>query len=280
MNWLVVFIIALLLAGCAAIFARVSLDGLSAPQTVFVSGVTQILVAFTTLSFNGFFKSAKHFSSGSIKDIVIIGVLTALGFILLCIAFSMTEILSTAPFYLLVPVLVFFAEMLFRRRIPSTFGLCINLAISVGILLMGFGIHHKHGIWWVFALLGPVFLAAARIYEKKNPLGELQQTAVLFIIVLVSLILSFFIHHNGLKKITAYHVLFAIFCGLAIYYAPVALNTAQGLCSYDSWLSFIYSLWIVITVAIAQIFLREKISAVTNIGLIIIVAAYAVRFFF
>lgn len=277
-GWLGFFIIALLLAGCVAIFAKIALSGLSAPQTVLVSGITILALSFTTLSFNGFFKSAKHFSSGSVKDIVISGVLTALGLIFLCMAFQVTEVFSTAPFYLLVPVFVFFVNALIARRIPGTRGFIINLAIAIGVLLMGFGIHHKHGFWWVFALLGPLCLAANSLYLKKHPLGELQRTAVIFVIVIVALILSFFIHHKDLKKITAYHVLFAIFAGIAYYYAPIALAQAKHLCSYDMWLSLIYSLWIVITVIIAQLLLREKISAVTGVGLGIIIIAYIARF--
>ncbi|MDD6550318.1 MAG: hypothetical protein PUF16_00870 [Lachnospiraceae bacterium] len=277
-GWLGFFIVALVLAGCVAVFAKVSLAGLSAPQTVLTAGITLLVLSFTTLSFNGFFKSAKHFSHGSIKDIVISGVLMSLGFIFLCMAIQMTEVLSTAPFYLLVPVFVFIAETVFKKKMPAAVTLILYLAIAVGILLMGFGTHHKHGLWWLFALLGPLCLAAGHLYEKRNPLGELQQTAVLFIVVIVALILSFFIHHKDLRKITAYHVLFGILTGIAYYYAPIALSHAKSLCGYDIWLSFFYSLWIVVTVIIATLFLREKISAITATGLGIIIVAYSVRF--
>ncbi len=277
-GWLGFFILALILAGCVAIFAKVALDGLSAPQTVLTAGITILVLSFTTLSFNGFFKSAKHFSQGGVKDIVISGVLMSLGFIFLCMAIQMTEVLSTAPFYLLVPVFVFLAETLFRKKMPGTVTFVIYLAIAVGVLLMGFGIHHKHGLWWVFALLGPLCLAANSLYLKKNPLGQLQHTAALFIVVIVALILSFFIHHKDLRKITAYHVLFGILTGIAYYYAPSALSHAKALCSYDIWLAFFYSLWIVITVIVAMLFLKEKISAVTATGLGIMIVAYSVRF--
>ena len=89
-GWLGLFIIAVLLAGLTAVFAKVSLAGLSAPQTVLISGITILVLSFTTLSFNGFFKSARHFSHGSIIDIAISGALMALGYIFLFMAFQIT----------------------------------------------------------------------------------------------------------------------------------------------------------------------------------------------
>ncbi|MQN01932.1 MAG: hypothetical protein DUD27_04630 [Lachnospiraceae bacterium] len=277
-GWIGFFIVALLLAGFVAVFAKISLEGLSAPQTVLIAGITMLVLSFTTLSFNGFFKSAKHFSHGNIIDIIISGVLLSLGCIFLCLAFQVTEVLSTAPFYLLTAVFVYAAQAVLSKKVPGIPGLIVNIMITLGVLLMGFGIHHKHSVWWLFALVGPAFLAAQKLYVNKNPIGDLQQTASMFVVVLVALILSFVIHHKDLKKITAYHVLFAILAGIAFYYAPLALSRANALCSYDLWLNLIYSLWIVITVILATIFLHEKISAVSVTGLIIIVAAYCTRF--
>lgn len=279
-GWLGLFIIAVLLAGLTAVFAKVALAGLSAPQTVLISGITILVLSFTTLSFNGFFKSACHFSQGSIIDIAVSGVLMALGFICLFMAFQITEVSSTAPFYLLIPVFIFVVKTIFLRKMPAITTLVFYVVLTVGIFMMGFGIKHKHGSWWIFALLGPAILAANELYLKKNPLGELQQTASMFVVVLVALILSFFIKHKDLKKITAYHVLFAIFSGIAFYYAPLALSRAKALCSYDLWLSFFYSLWIVITVIVARFFLREKLSGVAVAGLCTIVCAYTLRLVF
>lgn len=118
-GWLGLFIIAVLLAGLTAVFAKVSLAGLSAPQTVLISGITILVLSFTTLSFNGFFKSARHFSQGSIIDIAISGALMALGFICLFMAFQITEVSSTAPFYLLIPVFVFLVRTIFLRKMPA-----------------------------------------------------------------------------------------------------------------------------------------------------------------
>ena len=60
-GWLGLFIIAVLLAGLTAVFAKVALAGLSAPQTVLISGITILVLSFTTLSFNGFFCPTIHF---------------------------------------------------------------------------------------------------------------------------------------------------------------------------------------------------------------------------
>lgn len=279
-GWLGFFIIALLLAGLTAVFAKVALAGLSAPQTVLISGITILVLSFTTLSFNGFFKSARHFSQGSIIDLTISGVLTALGCICLLLAFQMTEVSSTAPFYLLIPVFIFVVNTFLNKKMPAVLTLVVCIVLTVGVFMMGFGVKHRHGSWWIFALLGPAFLAADKLYLKMNPLGELQQTASVFVVVLVALILSFVIRHKDLKKITAYHVLFAILAGIAFYYAPLALSSALAMSSYDLWLRFFYSLWIVITVIIARFFLREKLSAVAVAGLCTIIAAYSIRLAF
>lgn len=279
-NWVIMFIIAVLLASLVAVFARTALVGLSGPQTVLISSITILVLSFTTLSFTGFWKSAKHFSSGSVKDIVIAGVLLALGFICLCIALGITESLSTAQFYLLVPVFVFVANIFFSKKLPGIVSIIINVLIAVGVLVMGFGIRHKHGLWWIPALLSPVILAAERLYVKKNPLGTLEEVAAYFVVVIVALVFSLFIRHKDLKKITAYHVFFAILTGIAYYYAPLCYHRAVEMCSFDSWLWLIYNLWMVFTVIWAMLFLREKASAGTYSGLGLIVAAFIVRFIF
>lgn len=274
------FIIALLLASLVAIFARTALVGLSGPQTVLISAITILVISFTTLSFTGFWKSAKHFSQGSIRDIVIVGVLLALGFICLCIALGITESLSTAQFYLLIPVLVFVANIFFSKKLPGIVSIIINVMIAVGVLVMGFGIRHKHGLWWIPAFLAPVILAAERLYVKKNPLGKLEEVAAYFVVVIVALILSLFIRHKDLKKITAYHVFFAILTGIALYYAPICYHRALAMCSFDVWLALIYNLWIVFTVVWAILFLKEKASVGTWSGLGLIIAAFIIRFIF
>lgn len=277
-NWIVMFIIALALASLVAIFARTALVGLSGPQTVLISAITILVLSFTTLSFSGFWKSAKHFSQGSILDIIVAGLLMALGFSCLCIALSLTECLSTAQFYLLVPVFVFLAGVFQSRKVPAILTIIVNVMIAVGVLVMGFGIRHKHGLWWIPALLGPIFLAAERLYIRRNPLGSLETVAAYFVVVIVAFILSLFVHHKDLKKITAYHVFFAILTGIAFYYAPICLRRALAMSTADRWLSLVYSCWMVFTLIWSIIFLREKASAGSYSGLGLIVAAFVIRF--
>lgn len=277
-NWILMFIIALVLASMVAIFARTALAGLSGPQTVLISALTVLVISFTTLSFTGFWKSAKHFSSGSVRDIVIAGALLAVGFICLCMALGMAEALSMAQFYYLVPVFAFVANIFFSKKLPGIVIIIINIMIAVGVLVMGFGIRHKHGLWWIPALLAPAILAVERLYVEKHPLGDLEEVAAYFVVVIVAFIMSLFIRHKDLKKITAYHVFFAILTGVAFYYAPICYHRALKLCTFDAWLTLIYNLWMVFTVVWAMIFLREKASAGTYSGLGLIVAAFIVRF--
>lgn len=279
-NWVLMFVIALLLASLLAVFARTALVGLSGPQTVLISAITVLVLSFTTLSFTGFWKSAKHFTSGSVKDIIIAGGLLALGYICLCTALGITEALSTAQFYYLVPVLVFAANVFLSRKVPGIVTIIINVMIAVGVLVMGFGIRHKHTLWWIPAILAPVILAAERLYVKKNPLGALEEVAAYFVVVIVAFIFSLFIRHKDLKKITAYHVFFAILTGVSFYYAPICFSRALKMSSFDVWLTLIYNLWMVFTVIWAMLFLKEKASAGTYSGLGLIVAAFVVRLIF
>ena len=132
------FIIALVLASMVAIFARTALAGLSGPQTVLMSSITVLVISFTTLSFTGFWKSAKHFSSGSVRDIVIAGVLLAVGFICLCMALGMAEALSMAQFYYLVPVFAFVANIFFSKKLPGIVIIIINIIRSLNCFFSNF----------------------------------------------------------------------------------------------------------------------------------------------
>lgn len=277
-NWIIMFILAIFFASMTAVFARTALFGLSGPQTLLTASASVLVLSFTTLSFSGFFKSAKAFGKGSIEDILIEGALLAAGFVCLLIALGMAETISTACFYLLVPVAVFAVNIFLSRKIPQPAAIVINVMTLTGVLAMGFSIKHKKGLWWLPAFLSVAFLTAERIYAKANPIGRLERVAAYFVIALIALVLSFVVRHKDLKKITAYHVLFAIFTGIAFYYGPICLHRALAISSFDLWLSLIYNLWLVFTVAFSRLFLREKGSAGTYAGLGLIAGAEVISF--
>lgn len=283
MNWIVYFAIALLCAGLTLVFSKVALQGFSAGMLVAVEAVVLLIVRFTVLDFRGYISTAAGFSSGTwIRLIICAGVLAA-GVLCFFVGASVTNIIAVAPFEMMVPVFTMLLAVIFDRNLPSLKYFIIMMILAAGILLMGFGRQHKVGWWWIPTIIAPLLVAVSHRLEDIYPSkigNNYREVSYLLIILIISLIASIFMKRTSIKKITVYHLLFAVLAALAYHFAPICFDRALALSGFDTVLTIIYSLWIVVTLIGAAFMLKEKVSHVGITGLVFIAASVICRVIF
>ncbi|MBQ5431764.1 MAG: hypothetical protein IIT72_05060 [Lachnospiraceae bacterium] len=280
-GWLGYLALALLFAGLAFVFAKISLQGLSAPQAVLISGVTFLVLKFTTLDFKGFWNSASHISSYNWLLIILYGALLAAAWITFYLGLQMTACVAVAPFALWVPAISFVISWILKRGMPEIPRLVMWSVFTLGIFLMGFGREHKNKTWWMFTIISPILYAVLLVAMKRYPVAgrhAIIHCAILLVMCIVSLMASFLLKHGDLKKVTVYHVLFAVLSAICLYYAPICLGMAKT-AEYGKPVQFVYGLWILVTIIGSRLFHREKLTVVAWVGLGFMIAATAYRIF-
>ena len=280
-SWLGYLALALLLSGLAFVFAKISLQGLSAPQSVLIAGVTMLVLRFTTLDFRGFWHSIVRFSSHQWLLMIIYGVLLAVAWITFYLGLQMTDCVAVAPFALMVPVIRLVIALIIKRSIPDVPRLIMWSVFTLGILLMGFGREHKNKIWWLPTVTGPVVYALVLEGTKRYPVGgrdSIIHCGILMILCIVSCMASFLLKHGDLKKVTVYHVLFGVLAAICLHYGPVCASMATA-APYPSAVKFIYALWILVTILGCRLFHKESLTKISWGGLALLVVATACRMF-
>ncbi|SDW85598.1 Uncharacterized membrane protein [Lachnospiraceae bacterium KHCPX20] len=281
-GWLGYLFLALLFAGFAFVFAKIALQGLSAPQAVLIAGGTMLLLRFTTLDFRGFWHSASQISPEHWVRILLYGALLAAAWITFYLGLQMTNCVAVAPFALLVPVVSYLMTLIIKRSISDIPKLIMWCVLTVGVLLMGFGREHKNKTWWIPTILSPILYGLLLFGKKHYPVSgkdTIVACATLLVMCVIALVASFVVKHGDIKKLTVYHVLFAVLAAICLYYAPVCYGMTKG-APYRNVLYFVYSLWILVTILGSRLFHKERLTMVSGGGLGLIVAAIAYHNFF
>lgn len=273
--WIVAAVLSAIFAGVTAILSKCGIKNINSDVATAIRTSVVLVFAWFIVFVTGAYATLPAISSRSLLFLILSGIATGASWICYFKALSLGEVSKVAAvdkssvvFSVLIAILVFPEE----RTLWWVKLLCLA-AVAVGTFLMTeikTSGDKTQRTWLIFALLSAVFAAATSILSKigienvNSNVATAIRTGV--VLVMAWLIVFFRKETKGIKEIKRKELLFLVLSGIATgaswlcYYYAIQQGQVSVVVPIDK-------LSIVVTVVFSVLFLKEKPSVKTWLGL-------------
>lgn len=299
MTWLYLALISATTTSLTTIFSKLGLKGINSNLATLIRTGIVIIFSFLLCLISGCFASIKSFTLTNYLFLFLSGIATGLSWLCYFKALKLASVNKVAPIdkssFILTSILflIFFFNETTNNGDSSTIS-----ALMMSIILMGIGTimmidqkednsdKKKNKIWFIYAFLSALFASLVSLFIKiglkniNSNVATLFRTIIVFFFALAIVLIKK--DYKGIKEISKknwiYLILSSISTGVAWLseYASYNINNSNAIA-----INSIGKLSILLTMLFSYLFLKEKFSKKTLIGLsfltygIIIIVIYS-----
>lgn len=277
--WLILALLSAFFAGVTSILAKVGIKKVSSDVATAVRTIVVLLFSWLMVFIVGSFGTITTISAKSLIFLILSGLATGISWLCYFKALGLGNVNKVAPIDKSSTILSMIFAFIILGEEVTVFKIIAIILIGAGTYLMiskkeNTGTE-KSKAWLLFAILSAVFAALTSILGKIG-IGNVESnlgTAIRTVVVLIMAWVVVFVkgEQNEVKNIDKKSLIFILLSGITTgcswlcYYKALGLGEASVVVPIDK-------LSILVTIAFSYFVFKEKLTAKSAIGLLLIVS--------
>ena len=281
--WILYASLTALFAGLAVIFAKAGTKRIDHEVAAAISSITVLIYCWINVFTKNSQTEIANISSRSFVYLALSG--AALGGALICFIWALKRgpVAKATAFGILggiIPIII--SVFVYRSFDNLILRIIFLLCIIIGVLLMVTGKKRSKGSGWVLpSILTAALIAASIILDNIGVTteGEIKNALISTAVMLIVLIAVFIrAIRSGISRIPLSEIFFSVLCGLAFCAFASCYSSALSLGSNAATVA-IRDTSILISIGLAALFFKERISWKSACGLLLIVTGTLLSIF-
>lgn len=274
MTWLFYALVAAVLISAAAILAKA---GCKSSQPVISAGISvaaMFVCAFLMYGWN--IKKLNIFSYGTrtLVFILIAGIITGAAILFFFKAIHSAEVIHVVPIIKINIIIFLWVSVFYWNNKVGTNLIVTTVLCVLGIVVLLAG-NTKNWQWLLFSVLSSLLLTASSVVEKIG-LSDIGDSSLRIYKLLIATVVIWIVaiasgSGKKLRSISFLDGIYSCLAGAAVIFSQIALSRADSLANNTTVLQ-VYRMNFLMTVIIASVILKEKISGRIIVGALFFIA--------